>query len=89
MANLELGKGLYLVSSGEFTANGATGVVVTEKEYVKGTSICLFSLKTVAGTIGAPQVADSTVGTNVTFKSLAGDTSVYNYFVFNPLPLPL
>jgi hypothetical protein len=47
---------------------------------VTSSSVVLFTLKTVGGTVGAiPVVATITPGTGFTVKGTAGDTSTYNY----------
>lgn len=69
---------------GTATANGTTGVTVTDSR-VRKKSIIVFSLNTVGGTpAGAPYVATLTPGTGFTFKVAGGDTSIYNYEIFNP-----
>lgn len=69
--------------NGTFTANGATAVVVAETN-VTANSTFSFGLKTVGGTpAGAPFLSAVTAGTGFSVKVAAGDTSVYNYSVWN------
>jgi len=70
-----------LKSAGEFTATGATPVVVANAQ-VNASSVILFGLKTVGGTVGAiPTVQTKTNGTGFTVAGTALDTSVYTYVV--------
>lgn len=69
------------VSTGTFTANGTTPVVVSN-EAVTADSIIIPTLKTVGGTVGAvPAVKTITAGTGFTIAATASDTSVYNYII--------
>jgi hypothetical protein len=66
-------------SGGTATINGVTPVTVVNAA-VTSSSVVLFTLKTVGGTVGAiPVVATITPGTGFTVKGTAGDTSTYNY----------
>ena len=66
-------------TSGTFTANGATGVDVANTA-VTASSIIVFTLKTVGGTVGAyPSIKTITPGTGFNVACTASDTSVYNY----------
>lgn len=68
---------------GTVTLNGASDVTVAQTA-VTATSVIVFTLKTVGGTVGAQPVIDTiTPGTGFTVKGTAGDTSVYNYRVLN------
>jgi hypothetical protein len=69
-------------TGGTFTANGSSAVTVTNSN-VTATSVVVFGLKTVGGTIaGAPFMATVTPGTGFTVKAGgASDTSVYNYWI--------
>ena len=72
---------LIYKSEGTFTANGATSVVVADKNYNSASTI-RFGLKTVGGTpAGSPYVFAYTAGTSFTVRAVAGDTSVYNYVI--------
>lgn len=71
---------------GTFTANGAVAVVVNPVVPINPGSTVDISLKTVGGTpAGQPYISAITTGQpgTCTFsvKSVAGDTSVYNYNV--------
>jgi hypothetical protein len=73
---LELG-----ADKGEVTLNGATPVTVALPG-VKATSLILFTLKTVGGTVGAyPSIKTITPGTGFTVAGTALDTSIYNYAI--------
>ena len=66
-------------------AISAAGVDVAAPE-VTTTSVIHLSLNTLAGTAptGAPFVSERTVGTGFKIKAAtAGDTSVYNWVVYN------
>lgn len=70
-----------LVETGQFTANGATAVVVANAA-VTANSLIVFTLATVGGTpAGAPYCSAITVGTGFSVKAAGGDTSVYNYMI--------
>lgn len=75
-------KGQYLSASyGTFTANGATPVTVADVN-ATATSIILFGLVTVGGTVGAvPSVKTQTAGTGFTVGCTASDTSIYGYLI--------
>jgi hypothetical protein len=74
-----------LASVGTLTANGATPVTVTDAN-IKTTSIVMFGLNTVGGTVGAiPTVKTITAGTSFTVAGTASDTSIYNYAIINPV----
>jgi hypothetical protein len=67
--------------SGTFTANNATAVVVSDTN-ITATSSLDITLKTVGGTpAGSPFLSAITPGTGFSVKSVAGDTSVYNYTI--------
>jgi hypothetical protein len=64
---------------GTFTLNGTTAVTVADAG-TNLTSMILFSLNTVGGTVGAiPSVKTITAGTGFTVSGTASDTSVYNF----------
>lgn len=63
-------------------ANGATPVAVANTK-VTASTIVLFSLATVGGTPGIPRVTTRTPGVGFEFASDAGDTSEYDYVMFN------
>lgn len=68
-------------ANGTFTANGATAVTVTDSR-ITANSVVLIGLKTIGGTpAGAPFMSAVTAGTSFQVKSVAGDTSVYNYMI--------
>lgn len=70
-----------VTTSGTFTANGATAVVVANSN-VTANSIISYGLKTVGGTPGSkPYESAITPGTGFSVKATAGDTSVYNYLI--------
>lgn len=72
-----------LITSGTFTANGATEVVVPATN-VTANSTIIVGLKTAGGTIlGTPYMSSVTVGTSFGMKAGASDTSVYNFLIFN------
>jgi hypothetical protein len=69
------------VTTGTFTANGATAVVVANTAVTANSQI-MITLKTVGGTpAGQPFLSAITAGTGFSVKSVAGDTSVYNYMI--------
>ena len=58
--------------------NGATPVTVADAN-TSLTSVFIFSLNTVGGTVGAiPHVETITAGTGYTWQGTASDTSTYN-----------
>lgn len=74
---------IFATAQGSFTANGATSVVFTPAVPVNANSTIVVTMKTVGGTpAGHPYVFAITpgpVGTaSITFRAVAGDTSVYN-----------
>lgn len=72
----------YIADQGTFTANGATTVTVASSR-VTATSVVSISLNTVGGTPAPPFLFTLTAGTGFGVRSTAGDTSVYNYVVWN------
>lgn len=71
------------IQQGTATANGATAVPVADVR-ITTNSVVLFGLKTVGGTPGGqPYMSAVTPGTGFSIKSVAGDTSVYNYVILN------
>jgi len=69
--------------AGTFVANQATAVVVPNVN-ITATSVVLFGLKTIGGTpAGAPFISAVTPGVGFSVKSVAGDTSTYNYKILN------
>lgn len=69
------------VTLGTVTANGATNVNVGAA-MVTASSMIVFTLKTVGGTVGAyPSVKTITPGTGFAVACTAGDTSIYNYVI--------
>jgi hypothetical protein len=71
----------FRMTSGTFTANGASSVTVAAPN-VTATSMIVITLKTVGGTVGAiPAVKTITAGTGFTVAGTASDTSVYNYLI--------
>lgn len=68
--------------TGFFTLNGATPVTVANTNVTANSNI-VPTLKTVGGTVGTsgPNVRTITPGTGFTIAGVAGDTSVYNYFI--------
>jgi hypothetical protein len=73
---------IYSNDRGTINANGTSSVVVTNPS-VNPNSVIILTVKTVAGTVGPAYVATVTPGTGFTVKSLAGDTSIYNYLIMN------
>lgn len=70
-------------STGTFTANGSTAVVVSDSK-VGASSTIIFTAKTIGGTpAGAPYLSAVTAGTGFSVKAAAGDTSVYNYAIID------
>ncbi len=68
-------------TSGTFTCNGTTNVVVTTAA-TRAAMIVAISLNTVGGTVGAiPKVTTITAGTSFTVAGTASDTSVYNWAI--------
>ena len=68
-----------LLGVGSFVANGATPVTIADAG-TNLTSMFLFSLNTVGGSVGAiPRVVTITAGTGVTVNCTASDTSTYNW----------
>lgn len=67
---------------GTLTANGASAVVVSNA-LIGPNSVIVFGMNTVGGTpAGTPYESAARVnGTSFTVKAVAGDTSIYNYFV--------
>lgn len=67
---------------GTFTANGTTDVTVVEPN-VTANSVVIITVKTPAGSPASyqPYIDTITPGTGFTVKSVASDTSVYNYLV--------
>lgn len=66
-------------SAGTFVLNGTTAVTISDTN-IALTSVYIFSLNTVGGTVGAiPHVATITAATSVTVVGTASDTSTYNY----------
>lgn len=71
------------VKVGTVVINGVTPVTVTNANITKS-SIVLFGLNTVGGTVGAiPTVKTITEGTSFTVAGTASDTSTYNYVIIN------
>jgi len=70
------------VGGGTVTLNGATPVTVADTR-VKSTSIVVFTLKTVGGTVSptSPNVLTITPGTGFTVGGVAADVSVYNFAI--------
>lgn len=65
--------------TGTLTLNGTNAVTVNSTA-IATTSMVLFSLNTVGGTVGAiPTVKTINAGVNMTVAGTASDTSVYNY----------
>jgi hypothetical protein len=61
----------------QFTANGATSVVVPMPE-ANVNSVYAFGLRTVGGTpAGSPYVFAINPGVSITVRAVSGDTSVY------------
>jgi hypothetical protein len=68
-------------STGTFTANGTTPVVVANTAVTASSDINI-TLKTVGGTVGAqPAIVTITPGTGFNIVATALDTSVYNYSI--------
>lgn len=68
-------------TGGTFTANGASSVTVVNAN-LTANSVIVFGLKTVGGTpAGYPYQFTVTPGTGFTVRAVAGDTSVYNYWI--------
>lgn len=66
---------------GQVTINGNTPVTVANAK-VTASSIIVFTLKTVGGTVGTPpQIETITPGTGFTVQGAASDTSTYNYLI--------
>lgn len=66
---------------GQFTMNGTTPVTVANANFAAGDIVC-FTLRTVAGTVGAyPSIKTVTPGTGFTVAGTAADTSVYDYAI--------
>jgi len=80
----ELSGGVFLPQTSGATpaANGATPVAVANVNTTLD-SIVFFSLNTVGGTPGIPRVSSKTPGVGFSFASDAGDTSIYDYVIFN------
>lgn len=81
------GKGVQIPNSGtgtfsgQFTANGATGVVITTSAAAVG-NIVAFSVNTPAGTQGAiPKVITVVAGVSFSVAATASDTSLYNWAI--------
>lgn len=72
---------------GTLVANGTTAVVVNTSMARAG-SFIFYSLKTVGGTPGVPYTSAIVSGTSFSFKSSAGDTSTYNWWLENPATGP-
>lgn len=69
------------VTYGTVVVNGATPVTVANTA-VTATSIIMFSLKTVGGTVGAqPATPTVTPGTGFTVVATASDTSTYSFVI--------
>jgi len=85
-----IGKSLKVLAgangkAGTVTLNGATPVSVATTA-LKDTSVVLFGLKTVGGTVGAyPSVKTVTPNTGFDVAGTAGDTSVYNWIIVDVL----
>jgi hypothetical protein len=84
MANLENGSQvLYVLARGTVVANGATAVAVALTAVEIASHITL-SLNTIGGTPAGIFVSAIAQGTGFSIKGTAGDTSTYNYVVYNP-----
>lgn len=70
----------YFPTSGTFTMNGATPVVVAAPNVTAG-SVIVPTLKTVGGTPHAFTISAITPGTGFSVTGTSGDTSVYNYVI--------
>lgn len=85
---LGLGKTLGLKSgvngkAGTVTLNGVTPVAVATTAF-KDTSVVIFGLKTVGGTVGAyPVLQTATPNTGFTVAGTAADTSVYSWIILD------
>lgn len=84
MANETLG-GMWRIfqgRSGTVTLNGASAVTVANK-LITASSVVVFTLKTVGGTVSpsAPNIQTITPGTGFTVSGTASDTSIYNYTI--------
>lgn len=75
--------GQLSVGYGTFVINGATPVTVADAN-VTSTSVFVFSLNTVGGTVSptAPNVLTKTAGTGFTVGGVASDSSTYAYVRF-------
>lgn len=72
---------VFGVWSGTVTLNGNTPVTVANAN-ITASSVILFGLKTVGGTVGAmPTPQTVTPGTGFTVEGSASDTSTYNYLI--------
>ena len=70
---------LVALNTGTYVCNGVTPVTVADTG-VTATSIIVFTLVTVGGTVGAqPVIATITPGTGFTAKGTASDSSTYNW----------
>lgn len=70
------------IGYGTVTLNGATPVTVADAN-VTASSVIVFSLTTVGGTVGVfPHIATITPGTGFMILGTASDTSVYSYLRF-------
>lgn len=69
--------------SGTFTANGATEVIVADKN-IGPDSVLLFGLKTASGTVAGVFQSSVVAGTSFGVKSVALNASTYNYLIINP-----
>lgn len=80
-----LTKGGAAATSGTFTCNGVTGVVVSTTS-ASASMVLAFSPNSISGTaaVGHPYVSAFTAATSFTVKcSVAGETSVYNWAMIN------
>ena len=68
--------------SGQFTANGATEVVISNGNW-QANSVVLIGLATVGGTPAGVYQSASTPGTSFGVKSAGGNSSTYNYLIVN------
>lgn len=70
------------IGYGTVTLNGTTPVTVADPN-VTASSVIVFSLTTIGGTVGVfPHIATITPGTGFTILGTASDTSVYSYLRF-------
>lgn len=78
--------GFYIAAQGEFTANGTTEVAVAYAP-LTADSIILFSCKTKAGAAATASsyMFSRTNGVGFSTKSIADDSSVYDYIVLQKL----